>query len=113
MAPELNMGISSMPTAKEHRLFLAPSDQYGRKWTKIAASLQTRMAVQVRRHALKYHAKLEKARKTGADVGHVDAAFSEVPKASGILDEHQMHRATIKASHWKEEEKKLFLILVV
>eukprot|EP00584_Thalassiosira_punctigera_P025366 CAMPEP_0172577178 /NCGR_PEP_ID=MMETSP1067-20121228/138100_1 /TAXON_ID=265564 ORGANISM="Thalassiosira punctigera, Strain Tpunct2005C2" /NCGR_SAMPLE_ID=MMETSP1067 /ASSEMBLY_ACC=CAM_ASM_000444 /LENGTH=313 /DNA_ID=CAMNT_0013369863 /DNA_START=125 /DNA_END=1066 /DNA_ORIENTATION=+ len=96
-------------TAEEHRLFLAASSQYGNKWRKIAAHLQTRTASQVRTHALKYYAKVNEAKKNGGDVGDVDVAFSHGPLVSGALNKHRTHAANIETGHWTEAEHDLFL----
>ena len=50
-------------TDEEHRRFLAAARQYGRRWKTIAATLETRTATQVRTHALKFYAKMAKARR--------------------------------------------------
>jgi len=44
----------------EHKLFLQGLEQHGRKWKKIAAVVETRTERQIKSHAQKYFAKLER-----------------------------------------------------
>lgn len=48
-------------TADEHRLFLQGLAVHGREWKRVAANIATRTSAQVRSHAQKYFAKLEKS----------------------------------------------------
>lgn len=47
---------------QEHELFLRGLRLYGREWKKVAADIRTRSSAQIRSHAQKYFAKLQKER---------------------------------------------------
>mmetsp|Transcript_28030 Transcript_28030/g.58432 ORF Transcript_28030/g.58432 Transcript_28030/m.58432 type:complete len:351 (+) Transcript_28030:114-1166(+) len=107
-------------TAKEHSLFLAAIRQYGRKWTKISKMLQTRTRVQVRTHAIKYYAKLAKARKNDKKLMvemEANYSYNTFNVRAGSNRACQNNDRTKKAlvqnsGRWKAEEHRLFLTAV-
>jgi SHAQKYF class myb-like DNA-binding protein len=47
-------------TTREHDAFIVGLNKYGREWKKVSAHIQTRTSAQIRSHAQKYFAKLNK-----------------------------------------------------
>ena len=56
-------------TQEEHALFLRALDIYGREWKKVETYVKTRSSAQIRSHAQKYFAKLEKEAQNGVHGG--------------------------------------------
>jgi len=56
-------------SSHEHTLFLEALNLYGREWKKVANYIQTRSSAQIRSHAQKYFAKLEKEEESGIHGG--------------------------------------------
>ncbi len=56
-------------TQEEHTLFLRALDIYGREWKKVETYVKTRSSAQIRSHAQKYFAKLEKEAQNGVHGG--------------------------------------------
>jgi len=56
-------------TKKEHQLFLAGLELYGKQWKKVAEHVETRTTIQVRTHAQKYFKKLQKDREGQGPTG--------------------------------------------
>ena len=58
---KLNSGINGGRwTQKEHEDFLVGLELYGREWKKVASHISTRTSAQIRSHAQKYFAKINK-----------------------------------------------------
>lgn len=55
-----NNGTSGRWTDEEHTIFLSGLAVYGREWKKVAAHIPTRTSAQVRSHAQKYFAKMQR-----------------------------------------------------
>lgn len=110
-------------TDEEHRHFLAAARQYGRRWKTIAATLGTRTATQVRTHALKFYAKIAKARKKqkalldeegltltpNSSLGSRDSA--EFGSSSNECETNPAHATN--NGHWSADEHRLFLSAVL
>lgn len=59
--PKTRLGINGGRwTLKEHEDFLVGLEKYGREWKKVASHISTRTSAQIRSHAQKYFAKLNK-----------------------------------------------------
>ena len=73
-------------SAAEHAAFLQGLALYGREWKRVAADIPTRSASQVRSHAQKYFAKLQKEREeewiNNANQHHSRAAAGVLPGAA-------------------------------
>uniref|UniRef100_A0A6S8K8Y0 Uncharacterized protein n=1 Tax=Amphora coffeiformis TaxID=265554 RepID=A0A6S8K8Y0_9STRA len=67
-------------TDEEHQAFLRGLHTYGREWKKVASHIPTRSSAQVRSHAQKYFAKLQKDEESW--VGHFAGASAE---AAGLV----------------------------
>lgn len=63
-------------TEEEHQAFLRGLHTYGREWKKVASHIPTRTSAQVRSHAQKYFAKLQKEEDSWGSGGEGAAAFS-------------------------------------
>lgn len=79
-APQRKSGQSSGRwTNEEHRAFLEGLKEFGREWKKVATRIPTRTSAQIRSHAQKYFAKLQREQDTmhlSADQG-LSAAIAE------------------------------------
>jgi len=58
-------------SAHEHTMFLEALNLHGREWKKVADYIQTRSSAQIRSHAQKYFAKLEKESEKGIHGGAI------------------------------------------
>jgi len=92
-------------TADEHARFLQGMLIHGRSWTRIAKVVKTRTTVQVRSHAQKYEAKIEKDKKLaqasemGASMDAMGANQSAVPNLTmryAMEDDDQDHHDLMK-----------------
>ena len=102
-------------TDEEYRRFLAATRQYGRRWKKIAASLKTRTATQVRTHALKFDEKIAKERENLETLleeeGLSPSTFDGLSAEFGPINGCQTDDAN--NGRWSAEEHRLFLRAVL
>jgi len=83
-------------TPPEHAAFLQGLALYGREWKRVSADIPTRSASQVRSHAQKYFAKLQKEQEedgihnnTNSDSNHVAGIPADPEDASSSLQQQQ------------------------
>ena len=90
-------------SAAEHAAFLHGLALYGREWKRVAADIPTRSASQVRSHAQKYFAKLQKEREeewiNNANQHHSRAAAGVVPGAADPLSDSVRREAARILAH--------------
>jgi SHAQKYF class myb-like DNA-binding protein len=84
--------INGRWTEEEHEIFLAALAKYGREWKKVATHIPSRTSSQVRSHAQKYFAKLQKSDPAGEkgtgdeDINSVSAGNASVALTPPMLN---------------------------
>lgn len=77
-------------TQEEHQAFLEGLTECGREWKKVALRIPTRTSAQIRSHAQKYFAKLQRDQESSATnptagYGHSDVAAPLTPVGPGLV----------------------------
>lgn len=103
--PKTTSGINGGRwTQKEHEDFLVGLEKYGREWKKVASHISTRTSAQIRSHAQKYFAKLNKdlSGKASDDA----SGMSDGDVSSNPSDSEEVGSAEIMSRMFKAPKRK-------
>ena len=103
----------------EHKLFLQGLEQHGRKWEKIAAVVETRTQRQIKSHAQKYFAKLERLERDELEVEDEsmmcrmswDERFQqlvEYKEQNGHCRVSQRYKANLQLAKWVSTQRQVY-----
>lgn len=81
-------------TREEHEKFLTALNLFGREWRKVADYIKSRTSAQIRSHAQKYFAKLEKEAAAGIHGGVEEVHGSHVALLSSVAGGKRRSRAS-------------------